>query len=62
MTLDASVDYQMGKRFVVYANAQNLFNEPETAYRYGPETPDYAKPHRQTKHGVQITMGVKGTF
>ncbi len=62
LTLDASVDYQLGKSFSVYANAQNLTNEAETAHRYGPETPDFAKHHRETRHGVQITVGVKGTF
>lgn len=62
LTIDASVDYQLGRTFTLYANAQNLTNEAETAHRYGPETPDYAKHHRATKHGTQITVGVKGSF
>ncbi len=61
-TLDLSAEYQLARSFSLYANAQNLFNEPETAHRYGPETPEYAKLQRETRHGVQITVGVKGTF
>jgi iron complex outermembrane receptor protein len=61
-TLDLSMDYQLSSRFTLYGNAQNVFNEPETAHRYGPDTPHYAKHHRETKHGVQITLGVKGSF
>jgi len=62
VTLDTSAEYQLTPRLSLYGNAQNIFNEPETLHRYGPETPHYAKHHRETKHGVQITVGVKGVF
>jgi len=62
VTLDTSAEYQFTPRLSLYGNAQNIFNEPETLHRYGPETPHYAKHHRETKHGVQITVGVKGVF
>lgn len=61
-TLDLSLDFQLSRRLSLYGNAQNVFNVPETLQRYGPETPHYAKHHRETKHGVQITVGVKGVF
>jgi len=61
-TLDVSMGFRLTKRLSLYGNAQNVFNKPETAHRYGPETPEYAKHHREVKHGGQITMGVKGTF
>ena len=46
-TLDLSLDYQLTPRLSLYGNAQNVFNTPETLHRYGPETPHYAKHHRE---------------
>lgn len=60
--LDASINCRAYRTLTLYINAQNVFNEPEILYRYGPQTPDYAKQHRETKDGVQLTMGIKGTF
>ena len=61
-TLDLNVDYQIRKNFSCYLNAQNVFNVPEILLRYGPETPGYARQYQSTTYGVQLTMGIKGTF
>ena len=60
--LDVNLDYQLKNNFTFYINAQNVFNVPEVLLRYGPETPGYARQYQITTYGVQLTMGLKGTF
>ena len=57
----ASSNRRLGKveRLVPLSSIQR---EPETLHRYDPETPQDAKHHRETKPGVQFTVGVKGVF
>ena len=61
-TLDVNVDFQLSPELFIYFNAQNILNTPEVVLRYGSQTPEYAKSHREMTHGVQLTLGVKGTF
>lgn len=61
-TMDLNVTYQVGKRFSVFASARNVFNKPYISYRYGSETPDYAKVWSYNDYGVFWTMGIKGQF
>jgi hypothetical protein len=42
--------------------ATNILNVPEILQRYGSQTPDYARRYQEMTHGVQLTLGVKGTF
>jgi iron complex outermembrane recepter protein len=61
-TVDVNIDYQIRSNLFFYINAQNLFNVTEVLMRYGPETPAYARQYQATTYGVQLTMGIKGTF
>lgn len=61
-TLDVNLDVHLTKRTFLYANAQNVFNESRTLLRYGTETPDYAKVAQTFDNGIQLTVGIKGTF
>ncbi len=61
-TLDVNADYQLRKNLSLYLNAQNVLNIPEVLLRYGPNTPGYARRYQITTYGVQLTLGVKGTF
>ena len=61
-TLDVNLDWRLSPRLALFVNARNaLGNDPE-AYRYGSETPEYAKQFRIQQHGAQFMAGVKGTF
>ncbi len=62
VTLDVSVDYQLRPELFLYFNAQNLLNVPEILQRYGSQTPRYARRYQEMTHGVQLTLGLKGTF
>lgn len=61
-TMDLNVTYQIGQRLSFFANARNLLNKPFISYRYGSETPDYAKTWSYNNYGVFVTLGIRGTF
>ncbi len=61
-TLDVNVDYRLTPRLALFANARNALGNNPAAFRYGGETPDYAKQFRVQRHGGQYAFGVKGTF
>ena len=60
--LDVNVDYQLRANLFLYASAQNVFDVPETLLRFGSQTPGYARVSQVLTTGVQLTLGVKGTF
>ena len=60
--LDANIEYQLSKRFTLFANARNITNVPQTLERYSPDTPDYSHIYRREEFGIQIAAGLKGTF
>ncbi len=60
--LDVNVEYKLSKRFTFFANARNLLNEPQRLVRYGDLTPDYARFYQDEEFGVQMSVGVKGTW
>jgi iron complex outermembrane receptor protein len=62
VTLDVNVDFQLRPELFLYFNTQNILNVPEILQRYGSQTPRYAKRYQEMTHGVQLTLGVKGTF
>ena len=62
LTLDLNAEVQLRRNLLLYATAQNVFNHYDTWQRYGPDTPDYAKNYETRGNGVQIMLGVKGTF
>jgi TonB-dependent receptor len=61
-TLDLNVSYQFGKRLSFFANAKNVTDEPRLLYRYGSETPDYARVFAYRRYSSIISIGLKGTF
>ena len=62
VTLDLNVDLQLRKNLFLYFSGQNILNVPEILNRYGSSTPGYARRYQEMTHGVQLTLGVKGTF
>lgn len=62
VTLDMNVEYQLRKNLFLYATGQNVLNKYDVLQRYGPVTPAYAKNYEIVGHGVQLTLGIKGTF
>lgn len=62
LTTDMNAEIQLRRNLLLYATAQNIFNKYDTWQRYGPETPEYAKNYETRGNGVQIMLGVKGTF
>jgi iron complex outermembrane receptor protein len=59
---DASAEYQLSSRFSLFANARNVFNAHQKTIIYGPGQPTYAFPENNYDFGVQINIGVRGTF
>jgi iron complex outermembrane recepter protein len=62
VTLDLNVEYQLWKRLQLFASGQNVLNKYDVLQRFGPETPGYARDYEITGHGVQLILGVKGSF
>lgn len=62
VTLDLNVDFQLRANLFLYFSGQNILNVPEILQRYGSQTPAYARRYQEMTHGVQLTLGVKGTF
>ncbi len=60
--LDVNLDYQLRKDLFLYASAQNVFDIPETLLRFGSQTPGYARVSQVLTTGVQLTLGIKGSF
>ena len=62
VTLDLNVDFQLRPELFLYFNTQNILDVPEILQRYGSQTPRYARRYQEMSHGVQLTLGIKGTF
>ncbi|MBI5690050.1 MAG: TonB-dependent receptor [Verrucomicrobia bacterium] len=62
ITLDMNGSYQLSRRFSVVASANNVLNEPQTLLRYGSETPAYARQYQEAEFGIQMALGLRGTF
>jgi iron complex outermembrane receptor protein len=60
--VDLNLDVQLRPNLFLYFNGQNIFDRPEILERYGSQTPAYARRYQEMTHGVQLTLGVKGTF
>jgi TonB-dependent receptor len=62
VTVDLNLDWQLRRELFVYLNAQNVFDRPEILERRGALTPAYARRYQEMTHGVQLTLGLKGSF
>lgn len=61
-SMDLNVEYLLSRRFSVFTNVRNVFNEYFTEHVYGPQTPAYARFQRDTNNGTQFAIGAKGAF
>lgn len=62
--VDTNIEYTLSKRFKIFANARNIFNKPQVLQRYtetGAQAP-YSVNYQQEEFGIQIAVGLKGTF
>ncbi len=62
LTLDAQVDYNLSKRFTLFASMRNAGNEPEDTLIYNDATPGPARFRNRIDYGSLWTFGVRGTF
>lgn len=60
--IDANVEYTLSKRLKLFANARNILNEPQILERYSAASARYASGYRHEEFGIQLSLGVKGTF
>ncbi|MSU50742.1 MAG: TonB-dependent receptor [Opitutus sp.] len=61
-TLDLNTEFQWRKQMSLFANVQNVFNEPIITLIKGSATPRYAQRSLTSNSGTTITIGLKGTF
>ena len=62
ITLDMNCSYQLSRRVSVVASANNVLNEPQTQLRYGSDTPAYARQTQESEFGIQMAIGLRGSF
>ncbi|MCC6415115.1 MAG: TonB-dependent receptor [Opitutaceae bacterium] len=62
LQLDANFEYTFRRWLSFFATARNLTDVQQVYQRYAPGTPKYAYQFRDEDYGIQITIGVKGTF
>lgn len=62
ITLDVNAVWKLSRKFSLFANARNLLNKEQVLERRNDISPDYSQFYRAEKFGVQITLGVKGSF
>lgn len=60
--LDVNGSYQITKNLSFVASATNIFNKPFRFLRYGDLTPSYAKLYAEQEYGIQMAIGLRGTF
>lgn len=60
--VDVNFEYTFSKRVKIFANARNILNEPQTLQRYNDTSARYAINQQQEEFGIQMAVGVKGTF
>jgi len=60
--LDVNTSYQLTKNLSFVASATNIFNLPLRFLRYGDQTPSYAKLYAEQEYGIQMAVGLRGSF
>ncbi len=60
--LDVNGSFQLTKRLSVVASANNIFNKPLKFLRYGDLTPNYARQYAEQEYGIQMAVGLRGSF
>ena len=60
--IDGSIEYQVSRRFSVFAAGRNLFNAPSEWEVSGPGVPDWSTLTNYEDYGAQYSLGVRATF
>jgi iron complex outermembrane receptor protein len=62
--VDVNFEYTFSKRVKLFANARNILNEPQLQTRYSETvgSAEYARNFQQEEFGIQMAVGIKGTF
>jgi TonB-dependent receptor len=59
---DVIGEYRLNKRFVIFANLRNIWDEPDDAEISGPSTPEVARFRQRQNFGSLWTFGIRGTY
>lgn len=62
LRFDASLDYQLTKRYSLYITGRNIFNDRDRQEAYAEGSPRYVKFAFEGEYGVTYQFGIKGTF
>jgi len=62
LIVDFSAEYFLGKHLTLYANLNNLFDEPVDMQIAGPSTPSYARLSQRQNFGSLWTFGIRAKF
>ena len=60
--LDVNGSYQLTKTLSLVGSATNIFNKPLKFLRYGDLTPAYARQYGEQEYGIQMALGLRGSF
>lgn len=60
--LDLQAEYNLRKRFSLFANFRNVADATNDTQIYGPSTPEHAQFRQRTTYGSLWSFGVKGSF
>ncbi len=60
--LDLNVEFQLSKRLTIFGNARNILNKQQILQRYNELSPAYSHDYRMEEYGIQMNLGIKGTF
>jgi len=59
---DLNADYRLSGGLTLFANLNNVFNDPVDNKVYGPATPSEARFRQRQNYGSLWTLGLRGTF
>lgn len=63
LMLDLNLSYRLSSRLSLVVNVNNLTGSPDRYFRYGPQTPDYARYYRKHSAAAQmIGIRLSGTW
>lgn len=60
--VDVASEFRLMRRFAVFANVRNAFNEAQDGLDYAEGTPAYARVRSRGETGPLWTVGLKGTY
>jgi iron complex outermembrane receptor protein len=60
--VDANIEYQISKRFAIFAAGRNITNATNEWEVSGPVAPSWSWMQSHTRFGAQYSFGVKGSF